>query len=312
MTGITGENREVAWKFVRAMATPMSVANRDGLGYAAVSSEGELFGERWLNNDEAFRVRNEMTQADIEWCRAYGGVIEPVHGAKYSKFGSIAEDKVSAICLHTRMATSGRGLENTHPFVIGNTALIHNGVINNASKIGLKQSTCDSEAILNLYTKHKVSEDIRNFNKVADKLEGWYACGVITKTPEGVSVVDVLKDKKTRLSGVLIEKIGMIFTTDPSDAHSVAKDLGLDVISTYNFKPGHLVRIEALTGAPVEVTEFDCVDYSHYQSGSSRWYANSNKSSSSKEVINELESDGWRRNPETGAYYKVDNIKRVK
>ena len=41
------------------MGDLMSPGNYDGIGYTAVDPKGEIFGERWLFNEEAFKQRKE-------------------------------------------------------------------------------------------------------------------------------------------------------------------------------------------------------------------------------------------------------------
>lgn len=306
MTGINSTNKELAWKFIKAISKPMSFVNNDGLGYAAVTADGELFGERWLSNKDAFEKRESMTAEQRELLEQFGEVLSFDEVSDYNKFGSLRDDPV-AIILHTRMATTPKGMMNTHPFVVDNTALIHNGVIRNAEEIGLKQSTCDSEAILNLYMKHRVCENPKNIQAVAKKLAGHYACGVITKTPVGHWVVDVFKDTSARLSAVMIKELGMVFTTDPLDATGVARELGLTVDKIMSFNAGHIVRIDAITGKPISHSKFDCsgksYSYEGYNYNQSRSF--NKKSKGQLEVVKDLERKGWVQHDD-GSWYKKD------
>lgn len=69
--------------------------------------------------------------------------------------------KISSLVLHIRKASSGGvSLENTHPFIRDNWVFCHNGTINEASKIPLKQlkpeGTTDSERFF-LFLVEKLS-----------------------------------------------------------------------------------------------------------------------------------------------------------
>lgn len=261
MAGVNDTNRKLAWEFTKQMAMQMSPGNNDGLGYAAVTAEGELFGERWHVNSEAFAARpvaESPTNEEIKIVRSFDGMLthtqKPV---RYNKFGSVNEDAMVAITLHTRMATSGKQFINTHPFVRGKTSLIHNGVIGNADKLELIQSTCDSEAILNLYVKHNVSNNMQAIQKVAHKLSGYYACGVITESKRFGPVVDVFKDDRARLSAAFIRDMGIVvFSTSIDDIETVCKKMGMEVAYKFGVNSGKLLRLSALSGAPVATQTF--------------------------------------------------------
>jgi predicted glutamine amidotransferase len=262
MAGVNNENRKLAWEFARNMAVQMTPGNSDGLGYAAVTSDGELFGERWHINSEAFNVRQAQpnpTKEEILLMHKYDGfLLSDRPPAKYNKFGSINEDAMSAIVLHTRMATSGKQFMNTHPFVDNGTALIHNGVIRNAFDLPIKQSTCDSEAILNLYNRHNVTNKPENIQSVANKLQGYYACGVITETKKYGYVVDIFKDSSARLSAAYISDMKiMVFSTVLDDIVAVCAKMGMEIAYKYSVKEGVLIRLSRLTGDPLVSQKFN-------------------------------------------------------
>ena len=78
MAGVTSDTRDAAWVFIKEMAKEMSPGNMDGLGYAALSTEGELFGERWHHNGEAFSVRQggePLSQLDSYLIENYAGAL---------------------------------------------------------------------------------------------------------------------------------------------------------------------------------------------------------------------------------------------
>lgn len=261
MSGINNTNRKLAWEFTKQMAMQLSPGNSDGLGYAAVTTDGELFGERWHKNSEAFVERPApiaSSEEELNIAKKYGGMLIPeVKPIRYNKFGVINEDSVAAITLHTRMATSGKEFINTHPFVRGSTSLIHNGVIGNARDLEMIQSTCDSEAILNLYVKHNVTNNIGNIQRVADKLQGYYACGVITETKKYGYVVDVFKDDRARLSAAYIRDMNiLVFSTSLDDILTVCSKMGMEVAHKYSVKAGIITRLSTLTGNPLETTKF--------------------------------------------------------
>lgn len=261
MAGVNDSNRKLAWEFTKQMAIQMTPGNNDGLGYAAITSDGELFGERWHQNSEAFISRPHAdipSDEEVSLVRKYDGMLghtqKPV---RYNKYGSVNEDSMVAITLHTRLATSGKQFINTHPFVRGNTSLIHNGVISNADSLELIQSTCDSEAILNLYVKHNVQNHMAGIQKVANKLSGYYACGVLTETKQFGPVLDIFKDTRARLSAAFIRDMGiMVFSTSIDDIETVCAKMGMEVAYKFTVSDGMLLRLSVLTGNPVATQKF--------------------------------------------------------
>lgn len=261
MAGITSDTRDNAWKFIKEMAKEMSPGNMDGLGYAALSTDGELFGERWHHNAEAFNMRQvsePLSQLDSYLIEAYGGALrkdrQPI---RYNKFGSVNEEALAAITLHTRMATSGKEFMNTHPFVVGQTSLIHNGVIRNADRLEMKQSTCDSEAILNLYVKHRVMQKPGAIQAVAKKLQGYYACGVISRNDSDGAIMDVFKCNSANLTAAFVQELNtVVFSTRIADIKAVCARLGFNVLSEFIFEGQTLLRLDALTGEVIGTVEF--------------------------------------------------------
>ena len=249
------DTEELAWKFIKEMSKIMSRSNTDGLGYAAVSSEGELFGERWLINRDAWDERVELPPEEREILGEYQGFLHK--DEKYNKFGPVSETNVRAIMLHARAATSGRGFQNTHPFFYKDTALIHNGVIHNYEVKELKVSTCDSEKILQEYIKAGVADKPNGIRTVAKELRGYYACGVMSRDSDGIPHIDVFKSQGARLGCARIRELGCnVITTDTTDLTEVARTLNLNIDNRFDVKSGIMLRINALTGKIVSATKF--------------------------------------------------------
>jgi len=259
MPSITSETRDNAWKLIYKMADKMSVhPNNDGLGYAALSEDGNLFGERWHTNRDAFEVRETISKTHKKrFEKMKGFLISPSKGAKYNSFGKLELDKLAAITLHTRLATSGKEFENTHPFVDGFTSLIHNGVIRNVDELELKQSTCDSETILNEYVKHDVMNKPENMQIVANKLQGYYACGVFSRMKD-VPILDIFKSDTANLySGFVKELDTFVFTTMYGDLEEACRFLGFTLEGFYKVESGVLIRLNPFTGEVINTQEFE-------------------------------------------------------
>jgi hypothetical protein len=292
MSGIKQEKgiTSKVWDFVFSMSEKMSVRNDDGLGYAAVDRKGNLFGERWLNNEDAFSIRNDKKQKDI--VEKYKGFLKQED--EYNYFGDF-ENNIAAITLHTRMATSGKQFFNTHPFIDNDTSLIHNGVISNTKELTMKTSTCDSECILNKYLEENVNHDAKNIAKVSQALQGYYACGVFSRDLDGNRILDIFKDSSANLSAAYIKEFEtVVFSTDLTDIEEVCEELKLTISSTFKVESNMHIRINPLTGEVLETHKFqkrlEVVSYGNYYKHNSY---HPEMSSSSKEDLLTLEGDIW-------------------
>lgn len=257
--GIKDEFRDNTIKFIYKMADQMSdYKNKDGLGYAAIDKHGNLFGERWHVNQQAFNSRDPLSELDNKMLLKYKGLIYKEE--KYNSFGNINLDEVSAITLHTRFATSGKEFYNTHPFVDEEKqiSLIHNGVISNVDDLVQKQSTCDSECILNEYIDWDVSNTPNNIQGVAESLEGYYACGVLGKTKKGKVYLDIFKSSAANLHAAFIKELDtMVFSTDINDIEAACRFLNFTIESKYECLYGVLLRVNAITGDHITSVEFN-------------------------------------------------------
>lgn len=184
------KNHDLLWDFLMTASPFMTVNDKDGLGYAAISPSG-LWGERWLDPKDAWKLRKIFTEEDKELLRKAQGTF--IGNEKFNTFGELASDTAFSVLMHARMATCEKNISNTHPFIRGNSALIHNGVISNHGELEKITSTCDSEVILNSYFKHDVANKPENIKEVARDLRGYFACGIISKDADGVDIVDVFR-----------------------------------------------------------------------------------------------------------------------
>jgi hypothetical protein len=272
MSGINDENREVSLELIKEMAVQMSSErDTDGLGYAALTKEGNLFGERWLNNKDAFKERMAVDERAEAFARSTGGMASSTLGNRYNSFGvgPAGLDQLVAVTLHTRLATCGREFCNVHPFVSedGKTSLIHNGVISNHDKLKKVTSTNDSETILHLYTEYEVMDDLNAIQHVADKLYGYYACGVFSETAEGMKILDVFRDDRADLHGVFIKELGIpVITTKLEFIQKACANLDLTIVQIYKIKGNMMIRFEPYSGTVLDYCEFKSNGYQSYQS----------------------------------------------
>lgn len=257
--GIPPEKSALAAKFIRKSVPFMSKDDQDGLGYVALGDKG-IFGERWLDPENAFKSRARFTPSQKILNDFFGESLSRNY-ENYSRFGQGSLNKATSILFHTRYATCGKTMMNTHPFVVNDTALIHNGVILNDDDImdvhEERSSTCDSESILREYLANEVAAEPNAIQEVADILDGWYACGVLTKNAEGKYVVDVFKCKQSNLCvGIVPELESFVFCTDIDILKQTAKESKMTVSAYDDILGGKLIRMDAVTGSRMELVEF--------------------------------------------------------
>lgn len=255
MAGIKKEKAKASWQFAQAMAKLMSKHNDDGLGYAAITAEGKIFGERWLDNSSAFKHVGDINQKIVD---IFGNAISSNVDNKilYNSFGDIDYDNAAAITMHARYATSPKGLNNVHPFYDEGVSIIHNGVIRNDKAFDIKLSTCDSEAILRSYIKHDVSTDPENIKRMAKSLEGYYSVGVLTNTSIGPTL-DIIRYNATQHVVWIHELDTWVLSTSDTDIKDVCKEFGYTMGSVFSILNEKFIRVNAVTGLHESIVDFD-------------------------------------------------------
>jgi predicted glutamine amidotransferase len=253
MAGIKPGYETRAERFARAAVKHMTERDNDGFGYAAVRGDASLFAEKWVNPKDAFKRRHSMADTDAALTAMLCDAVSvedsyAMHGDSRNWTG------VQAVILHSRLATCGKGIANTHPFVSkdGRTALIHNGVISNVYDLRNRTSTCDSECILNEYTGMGVNEDPSRMDFVARRLSGYYALAVLSQI-ENKPFLDIMRDDKAPIVvGYVKELETFVFCTNEYILRATARSAKMHVVGAVRaVNPGYVIRLDAETGQPV-------------------------------------------------------------
>lgn len=264
--------------FVQKMADIISSFEQDGVGYAAITRSGRVFGEKWVNKDDAFKIHHnpepDAVVANIQ--KTFGSAAkfktEPkVQGTVYGRYGdlNLAPESV-AVILHARKKTIGDlCVENTHPFFhFGDpnsdgdmdTALIHNGSIANHNQLRKLTSTCDSETILNEYVENMMNYNPWHITSLAETLFGEYAVGVLSSSYDhGVSfpILDIFKSNKDLYAGWIKELETFAFSTNDFNLELAARQCGLTLEHMVEIEDGNFLRFNCLTGErAMEILEF--------------------------------------------------------
>jgi hypothetical protein len=256
MAGIKEVNVDKAIAFVETIAPIISVSNSDGLGYAAVDKDGNLFGERWHKNSDAFK---SIAFGDAYVSNQFSGAIkDTLMKGDYNSFGEVALSKMVAITLHARFATSGKQFKNTHPFLMGDTSLIHNGVISNDTDWKSQMiTTCDSEAILCSYTNNDVAIKPHTIEAVAGELVGYYATAVLSRDEDNNRIMDVFKGHNNNLVVAYIEELETwVMSTFERDIKAACDKLGFTMGKAFDVNDGVLIRINPVTGETILMQDF--------------------------------------------------------
>lgn len=262
IAGIKNKHRDNAIKFTKQISMFMSKHNDHGLGYAATDSKGNIFGERWLYNETAWENNAPKDSSAERILNAFPNATDAIsitQPFEYNSFGKVKLNDVTSIMLHTRFATSAKGMNNTHPFVTTNnkTALIHNGIISNDSDFKLTLSTCDSESILVSYLNNDVKKDITLIQQTANELEGYYACGILTTDNNDVNIMDIFRANGARLSMCYVYELDtFVFSTDEADIKATCSILEFTRDEIYTVKDETIIRINAITGDMIDTYHF--------------------------------------------------------
>jgi len=123
---------------------------KDGFGYAL--SGGDIKGITSLRLTTGSLLGYGYPEAG-EWA-------DVVKDAPFEARGKISP--CTGGVFHGRTSTNSLGVENTHPFVNEDLALVHNGIVDYTGKKRKKRGVCDSEDLFNTFT---IGKGWREFHK---------------------------------------------------------------------------------------------------------------------------------------------------
>lgn len=258
VAGIKKKYMENTWVFLELLASSMSNYNNDGLGYAAISKEGKLFGEKWLLNKNAFRDQYSTKTMRRIW-NDIRGHLNPLN--IYTYFGDKVErENSAAVILHARAGTvGGINIPNTHPFINDlekpTVALIHNGGVRNHTMLTKKFSTCDSETILWEYLNEGVADNPKHIQAVANTISGWYACAVLNSEAP-TPYMELFTDGAPIHVAYIQELDVYIYSTGVDDIVEIAQSLDFNATCIAKLKPGTLLRFNAFNGKVINELSF--------------------------------------------------------
>lgn len=216
------ENEVNAEKFVKAAIPFVTKTDNHGLGIMRLGENG-VHIRRWLEPPSVVRTKKSSVLLRYEKALKH----QENEAGKRSK-------RTYAIGVHGRYATCARSLANTHPFYRDGTALMHNGIISNASQFEQLVSTCDSEALLTQYLSNDVHKKQANLTAALADVRGYYAAIVFNND----GVIDIWRDETATLFMAHVRNVGVVFATTAEIIISAARRhkfyvTGIDEILPY-------------------------------------------------------------------------------
>lgn len=155
-------------KFLEVVRDAVCIqGNDDGFGYAVLATDGTLSGERTVLPSEFTALKETSPKHKTPKLS--------IVTVTQNSFGDLKKSIPKAFIGHGRMSTNHVSLENTHPFVSKDTALIHNGVVSDEFRVINDLSTsCDTEILLKLWDK-------TGMDGIEAHASGYYAIAVLTR-----------------------------------------------------------------------------------------------------------------------------------
>lgn len=140
--------------------------DRDGFGYAVNTSQGDIWGERVLNPFDFNPFEKQGTSVVSRL---------PIVNCSNS-FGNVGQGDAVSFIAHGRMSTNQVNIDNTHPFVNDEIALIHNGVVSDPNGIvtASLKTTCDTEILLRLWEQGEI-------DAIESNAAGYYAIAALDR-----------------------------------------------------------------------------------------------------------------------------------
>jgi len=150
-SNLTKLNLKQKNKLFQVIQKAMTKSNRSGYGLASKTVDGQIEISRTLDVETFCHVPNKNTPP---FCKS-------------SIIGHVDLSKASEVLFHARTSTNSVSLENTHPFVIGETTLVHNGVLQYSGERYFKKTDNDTEDLTYYFNRYGLDKLEDNFTGYA-------------------------------------------------------------------------------------------------------------------------------------------------
>lgn len=187
---------------IRIFQKAMNYTDKDGFGYAVLTENNKIFGERTL--EEQFQTRFNQPKMKL-----------PIKHVA-NKFGKKSPDTKAAI-FHARMSTNEKTLAATHPFTNDRIALIHNGVVHDQATKPIECKTSNDTEILFQYW---IKDEMASIEKY---VSGYYALAVLDAES---GYLHIVKDDRANLVATYCNEIdSYVFATNKSILDDIFKNM---------------------------------------------------------------------------------------
>lgn len=220
------EDKRNAELFAKHAIPLITKIDDDGLGIMRLGERG-IHIQRWLEPPVVVRRKKSVVLEKYEKALLH----------QRNEEGTRSRN-LYAIAVHGRLATCARSLENTHPFYREGTALMHNGIISNASNYPHPLSTCDSEALLSQYLKFEVRKDVTKLEESLRGVGGYYAAIVFNEN----GTVDIYRDDMATLYMAHVRDVGVVIATTQEIIVNTARKLKAHITGIDEILPNTVIR----------------------------------------------------------------------
>lgn len=233
------ENQRNAELFAKKAVPVITRIDNHGLGIMRLGERG-VHIQRWLEPPTVYR--SKQSKALFKYREALRHQ-QNEEGTK--------SHKLYALAIHGRFATCEKSLRNTHPFYKDGAALMHNGIISNASQYPRTLSTCDSEALLTQYLEKNVRKNPHNLTDALDGVGGYYAAIVFNDN----GVIDIWRDDTATLFLAHVRGVGVVIATTKEIITTAARRCKAYISGIDEILPG--VALRWINGINPRLTKFE-------------------------------------------------------
>jgi len=166
---------------------------------AMSKTEKDGFGAAWLSPRGALRyIKSSTTSPGESLPDFFDGFTD----------GAFSTSNGGPLLIHARTATCGVSPENTHPMLVGSSALIHNGVVA-SDRYHNVETTCDSEILTHAFQSQGTVA-------LENDVTGYYAFALLEARPKNHWTLDIVRDSRAPLVGGVLKNGAFAFATNES------------------------------------------------------------------------------------------------
>lgn len=203
---------KITKKFLNAVKSEVCrTGDKHGFGYAVLSENNELAGERTMRPLEFQPLQDNPALTKT------GSL--PIVLKTRDQFGKLNFTAPKSFIGHGRYSTNYVALQNTHPFTNDSIALIHNGVVRDTDGVIEKEAlktTNDTEIILRCWERG-------GMKLVEETISGYYALAILDKDS---GFLHIVRDDTAMIYIAYSRTVdSYIFATTPDIIKSVAKKM---------------------------------------------------------------------------------------